>query len=105
MAYRETAIVQDTLSVLGMRCTGLFESYFLLCPDPLTNSKHVSSGVVLPRAMPQEVPAVDPTEPGAAVKKRPSTTHAKKVEASLAKNHVPENYFVVPALFKENENN
>ena len=51
MAYRETAIVQDTLSVLGMRCTGLFESYFLLCPDPLTNSKHVSSGVVLPRVI------------------------------------------------------
>ena len=48
MAYRETAIVQDTLSVLGMRCTGLFESYFLLCPESLTNSKHVPAGAVLP---------------------------------------------------------
>ena len=49
MAYRETAIVQDTVSLLGMRCTGLFESYFLLCPESLTNSKHVPAGAVLPR--------------------------------------------------------
>ena len=42
-------LVQDTLSVLGTRCTGLFESYFLLGPEPLTNSKQATAGAVFPR--------------------------------------------------------
>ena len=88
-----------------LRCRRNVTFALLLLLSRFLRLASTAATMVAAGAMPQEVPAVDPTEPGAAVKKRPSTTHAKKVEASLAKNHVPENYFVVPALFKENENN